>query len=43
MNRAATAYLRVTADNAPVLALYRRFAFSTSHEDWYRGRAGEPC
>ena len=40
---AATAYLQVTTDNAPALALYRRFGFSASHEYWYRARTGEQC
>jgi ribosomal protein S18 acetylase RimI-like enzyme len=38
---AASAYLQVTAENAPALALYRRFGFSTSHDYWYRAREGE--
>ena len=38
---AHVAYLQVSADNTPALAIYRKFGFATVYAYHYRGRPGE--
>jgi len=39
--RATHAFLQVNDDNAPALAVYRRYGFSTVYTYHYRARPGE--
>ena len=38
---ANVAYLQVQANNAPAIAIYRKFGFATAYTYHYRGRPGE--
>jgi ribosomal protein S18 acetylase RimI-like enzyme len=38
---ARSAHLQVEEDNAPAIAVYRRFGFATLYTYHYRGRPGE--
>lgn len=41
LHGARIAYLQVTAQNEPALALYRRFGFEAAYDYWYRARPDE--